>query len=482
MRGASRQSRDVAAVGVLAALSAAPHVARADEPVAAREVRLLRETGENTTVIDAFDEDDPFDANLLLTFRQTWKSANIRRETPLPQGGLSSGGFVSATDDVASYSQSVSTLEIGTDIGLYRDLALSLRLPIILSDARELEDLDGSTRTQDRLREPSGAPLFSVPFKSPTRRGVDWFSVGLSYAILNQQRDDTKPTWVIGLESRVAIGPRLHACNADAPVRCPDPANPTGPSRGAGISRGMTMIAAQTVFSRRFGYVEPYLGFRMHVEVPQGSSDYAATSGLRGSLHDRPPVVGSFTVGTEVFPWEDRARFRRVGLDFKVRGTYHSPGRDYSELFDALGSSQAPSLRAPNPGAYRAGPDGIGSVADPAAAKVYFTGVTDQQAYGSFGASLGATWQTGEHVKLHAGLGLTYAQSHLVTASDACNPASRVDGGASGPCRSGGTSSGGGAIGIPNPNHRPVIDLPGRRFSVDDTLLVDLWLSGSVMF
>ena len=25
-------------------------------------------------------------------------------------------------------------------------------------------------------------------------------------------------------------------------------------------------------------------------------------------------------------------------------------------------------------------------------------------------------------------------------------------------------------------------DLPGRRFSVDDTLLVDLWLSGTVMF
>jgi len=44
------------------------------------------------------------------------------------------------------------------------------------------------------------------------------------------------------------------------------------------------------------------------------------------------------------------------------------------------------------------------------------------------------------------------------------------------------SAGGGSATGIPNPNHRPVIDLPGRRFSADDTTLVDLWLSGVVMF
>src|SRR4051795_3319290 len=85
-----------AASGLPAIVGAA--VARADEPVSALEARHLSETGENTTVIDAFDKDDPFDANLLLTFRQMWKSANIRRETSLSQGGLSSGGFVSANE------------------------------------------------------------------------------------------------------------------------------------------------------------------------------------------------------------------------------------------------------------------------------------------------------------------------------------------------------------------------------------------------
>jgi hypothetical protein len=489
MRVVGRQCIVTAAIAALAfafgSVGALAREARADEPVSAKEPRLLEETGENTTVIDAFDKDDPIDINLLLTFRQQWKSANIRRETSLSQGNLSSGAFTSRNENVATYSQRTSTLEIGGDIGIYKDLALSLRLPIVLSDSRELGDLDGSSANPQRLQDPAGDQLFTVPFKSPSRSGLDQLAVGLNYAIFNQVRDETKPTWVIGAESRFAIGPRLHACNDNAAIKCPDPANPTGPSREPGLSRGMTTLGVHTIFARRFGYIEPYVGFAMKIDLPQSNSDFGATSDVRGTLLSRPPTVGTFTVGTEVFPFENRESFQRFGLDFKMRGTYHSPGREYSELFDALGSSQARSLRDPNPGAYHAAADGsFSSVADPNAAKVFFSGITDQQAYGSFGGSIGATWQTGEYVKFTAGVGLAYAQSHIVTSADACNrDLGTTDPGAAGPCRAGAASAGGGsATGIPNPNHRQVIDLPGRRFSVDDTTLVDLWLSGVVMF
>lgn len=487
MRASGRHTRVTITTAIFAAATTLatgiPRGARADEPVPAKEVRLLRETGENTTVIDAFDKDDPFDANLILTFRQQWKNASIRRETSLAQPGLSTGGFVSANENVASYRQSVSILELGTDIGLYKDLAFSFRLPIILADSRELTPLDGSDRNPERLQDPAGNQLFTVPFKSPTRSGVDYLSIALNYAILNQQRDDTKPTWVVGVEGRFGVGTPLHACNARAPVQCPNPALP-GQNRDAGISRGMTSIGVHTIFSRRYGYLEPYAGFRMMAEFPRSDTDLGDTSGLRGSLLNRPPLLGSFTVGTEIFPYENKEAFQRLGLDFRVRGTYHSPGREYSELFDALGSSQAKSLRDPNPGAYRASPaDSFASVADPNSPKVFFTGVTDQQAYGSFGGAIGITWQAGEYVKFNAGFGLTYAQSHVITAADACNPDLKGDPGTSGPCRSGAVSAAGGsATGIPNPNHRQVIDLPGRRFTVDDTTIVDLWLSGVVMF
>lgn len=462
----------------------APAVARADEPVAAKEPRLLRETGENTTVIDAFDKDDIFDANLLLTFRQSWKSANIRRESTIAQPGLAGGAFTAQNENVASYSQSLSVLEIGGDIGIFHDLALSIRLPLVLADARELSDLDGSSRNPQRLQDPNGDTLFSVPFKSPTRRGVDQLNFGLNYAIFNQQRDESKPTWVIGAEARFALGERLHACNENAQIKCPDPANPFGASRDPGVSRGMNTIVFKSISSRRIGYIEPYTGIDMLIDLPQGNSDFGATNDLHGSLLNHPPIVGRFMVGMEIYPWEVHEEWKRLVLDFKVRAGYHSPGRDYSELFDALGSSQARTLRNANPGGYKAGPDGFTSVADPAQGKVYFTGITDQQAFGELGGSAGVTYQLNERVKFNAGLGFTHMQSHLITSADACNPDFKTAGtGASGPCRTGAATAGGGSsTGIPNPNHRPVIDLPGRRFSVDDTTIVDLWLSGVVMF
>jgi hypothetical protein len=464
------------ALGVTLAAS----VAHADEPVAASEPRLMSETAEVTSVVDAFDKDDPFDLNLTLGFNQSWKHSNIHRETALKQPGLSSGGYVAGTENVASYSRATSKLDVGADIGIYQDLALIFRLPVILSDTQSLGDLDGSSNNPERLQDPSGHQLFTVPFKSPNRSGIDWFSVGLDWAIFNQQRQPSKPTWVVGVEGRFSVGTPLHACNANAAIQCPDPAHPTV-NRDPGLSRGMDTVGAHTVFSRRFGYVEPYSGLWFLADFPQSNTDYGATDSLQGSVVNHPPLVGTFSMGMEVIPWEHREQFQRFVTDFRLSGTYHSAGRDYSELFDALGSSQAPSLRSANPGAYHQTANG--SVADPGVQSVYFSGITDQQAFTSIGAKVSATWQAGEYIKFTAGAGLTYDQSHLITSADACNPNFTSDAGAAGSCHTTGSTGNQGVVtGIPNPNQRPAIDLPGRRFSSDDGTIVDLWISGVVMF
>jgi hypothetical protein len=294
---------------------------------------------------------------------------------------------------------------------------------------------------------------------------------------------------VVGIEGRFGIGTPLHACNANPPAgtaQCPDPANPSQ-SRDPGISRGMTTIAAHTVFSRRFGYVEPYSGLWFLADFPHDSTDYGATDNLKGSLVNHPPLVGTFSLGTEIIPYERRDAYQRLVFDMRASGAYHSEGREYSELFDALGSSTASSLRNFNPGGYIAGTGSSGqttSVADPAAQKVYFTGITDQQAYGSLGLQASATYQVGEYVKFNAGGGLMWNQNHLISAADSCNPDFKGDPGAAGPCH-GVVNNGIGpqpVSGIPNPNYRAQIDSPGRRFSVDDTTVISLWVAGVVMF
>ncbi len=469
------------AAGALAAIVCGPSIAAADEPVAASEPRLMSETAEVTSVVDAFDANDPFDLNLTLGFAQTWKHSNIHRETTLNQPGLSSGGYIADTLNIASYSRATSKLDLGADIGIYHDLAVIVRVPIILSDTQSLSDLNGSSGTPQVLQDPTGQQLFKVPFSSPNRSGIDWFSVGMDWAIYNQQRAPSKPTWVIGVEGRFGVGTPLHACNANATIECPNPSNPSQ-NRSPGISRGMDTVAAHTVFSRRFGYVEPYSGLWFLADFPQSGTDYGATDTFQGSVVNHPPLVGTYSLGMEVIPWEHREQFQRFIADFRLSGTYHSAGREYSELFDALGSSQASSLRSPNPGGYTQGPNNS-SVADPTQQQVFFTGITDQQAYTSVGASLGATFQAGEYIKFTAGVGLTYDQSHLITSSDACNPNFTSDPYAAGSCHSAESPGAPTTItGIPNPNFRPSIDLPGHRFTSDDGTIVDLWIRGVVMF
>ncbi len=473
-----------ALLGFAAALAFATssRSARADEPIAATEPRLLDETAEITSVVDAFDRNDPFDLHLSVGFVQQWKRADIHRESELNQPGLSTGGFVANTENIAKYMQDLSVLDLRADVGIFRDLALIFRLPIILSNSQSLGDLDGSSKNPQRLQDPTGTALFPVPFTSPTRSGIDYFAVGLDWAMLNQQRDWTKPTWVLGVEGRFGVGDPLHACNATSGTNvCPIPSDHTSTNyRSPGVSRAMYSLDVRTVISKRFGYVEPYTGIEALFEFPRSDSDFGTAvnpGDLKGALVSMPPVVGTFTLGMEWIPWERREAFQRLVFDFRVQGIYNSPGRDYSELFDALGSSNAPTLTQPNAGGYTAGPGGT-SVVDKTQPPVYFTGITEQAAYGAFNALMSVTWQAGEYVKFGVGGGVRFNESHVVTAADPCNPGIPATPDTAGPCK----TTNGQITGVPNPNFRAIIDTPGRRFSVDNTVIGAFNVTATVMF
>ena len=304
------------------------------------------ETAEVTTVIDAFDKDDPFDLNISIGFSQMWKNANIRRETNLFQPGLSTGGFVPATENVAHYTQSVSTLNMGLDIGIFRDLALALRLPLILADSRALSPLDGSDKNPQRLQDANGQQLFSVPFKSPTRSGVDWFSAGLDYAIMNQQRDWTKPTWIVGVEGRFGVGARLHACNDQAAIKCPDPNNPGQDRSDPGISRGMYGVGVHTLSFAAFRLRRAVHGLQ-HPRRVRAIEQRFWGHQRSARVAREPPAADRARSrwGSRSFRTSTASSSSASSVDFRVNGSYISPGpRILSELFDALGTSASSLL------------------------------------------------------------------------------------------------------------------------------------------
>jgi hypothetical protein len=493
----------------------------------------MMESGEVTNVIDAFDDDDPFDMNVSLGFDFATKSARILRETNIKEAGLTTGGYTANTLNVANYAESTARLIPRIDIGIYKDLAVYLKLPIILSHSRELAGIDGS-ENRDPNTNPAlaGAPadgaLFSLPFQSPTRSGIEYVAVGLEfndYGILlgrfAQHRDRTMPTVLVGIEGRFPVSEPMHACN-DAPqagqVKCANPSDvnrnginrPAGSNdlepfegefsgeRDPGVSRGTIGLEGRVLVSKRIKYVEPYLGFKALVEFQQESSDYSITD-LEGSLVNHPPLVGTVLAGIMIIPWEDREKFSRLTFDLRLEAQYHSEGRDYSELFDALGSSGAPTLRNPQWARYTDNPDFNESactdpdpntpcfprsVVDLNSQKTYTTGLTDVQAYGSYRLSASATWQAAKFVKLNFGMGWKQDQGHGITADQPCNPKFKDSLGNAGPCRSGDDGAGQivRATGVPNPNYRATINSVGRRFFIADSGTFDIAASATVMF
>jgi hypothetical protein len=521
VRSAGARHAVAAGLGLAGALgvSFVSPVAGADEPRKVTEPNVLREPAEVTQVVDAFDDDDRFDLHLSLGYQHSWKTGKIRRETSINQSGLTTGGYTADSLNVAEYKETTSRLNTRADIGLYRDIALIIRVPIILAHDRELESLEGSAEQQRiSLQGFPGEQLFQLPFKSPTRSGVEYLAVGLDFGVMNQARDTTKPSWVIGLEGRFSVAEPMHACNenptrvnptaAAQQVKCADPSDINrngvvddvrdefnnllegkGGNRDAGVSRGTTALELHTFLSKRIKYIEPYGGFRGLLEFQNEGSDYGQTD-FKGSLVNHPPFKGSMILGLNVIPWEVRDQYQRVNFDFRFTGSYVSEGRDYSELFDALGSSDAPSLRMPLYSDYQANPDFDPttpdpdvppSVANPNSQKVYFTGLTDVQPHAMLSFTGSFTWQAGEYVKFNVGGGYTLVQPHFITFDQACNPDFSNDLSKAGPCRS--TQSGQSrATGIPNPNYRAVINAPGRRFRVDDSNTWDVWLNATVMF
>lgn len=496
--------------------------ARADEPRNTTEPRVMMEPGEVVNVIDAFDDGKPFSLNIGLGFDYSSKTAKILRETTIAAPGLTTGGFTTHLLNVASYAETTARLSPRLDIGLYHDIAAHIILPILLQNSRQLTQVGGQPTAAAAL---AGAPgesgLFSVGgangTMAPTRSGLEYIGAGLDFDILNQARDRTKPTWLFGFEGRFSVGTPMHACNtnpASGQLQCADPSDilrngndksvapvtvngqPVplegnfGPTdRGPGVTRGTMAIEVHTLMSKRLKYVEPYGGFTALFEFQQDSSDYGITD-LSQSLVNHPPLVGTMIMGMMIHPWENREKFGRLTFDMRFAGQYHSEGRDYSELFDALGSSAAPSLRSPVWAAYKANPAGLNpsSVVDTGSQATYTTGLTDVLAYGSYRGSFSVMWRASEYIKFQFGGGYSHDQGHVITGDAPCNPAGKpanlYDTTTSGPCHIGDATLGQTpySTGTPNPNYRQVINDVGRRFWVDSSSTYDLFGSAVVMF
>ncbi|MGE0790654.1 MAG: hypothetical protein AB7S26_33580 [Sandaracinaceae bacterium] len=461
-------------------LGLAPSVASAQED---GDLRLMAEPFSYVDVADAFDDDDPFDLNVRVGYRNVYQFGNIQRD-----------GSAGATDpnrqtrnwqDIAHHQHTQNLLDLGLDVGIFRDLMIFGRMPIILSDDRSLGrvagmnpanldalnvddtvDADGDG-VDDLMPGRTPPPLFGVPFNSPTRSGLDYIEAGLAWSIFNQNRERELPTWVLMVSGRFNVGDPMVACNGTSGTSCRNWSFNETTNRwsfadggtDAGETRGTNGLRIETRASWRTRYVEPYGGLLFAIEWPGTSERFFLPAGnIQGFINSQPPIIGQLTGGMAIIPWEDRAGWQRFAIDVRFSGQYVSEGHGYSPLFDALGTSQNRYLTEQN--CETAQCSGT-------ARSVPFFGLTDVQQHAELGARLGLEMRAARFVTFQLSGSLTYLSPYIITYADACNP--NVD-------RSGAMDPRAGTCrrGIINPHHRSVIDLPGQQFRLDEQIRSEL--------
>ncbi len=422
---------------------------------------------ELTRIASSFEPKDPFGMYLDVGFSRTQQMTKIVREHH--QRG--------AVEDVTElrFKELDQRLNFDVRIGLWQDFELRFGVPLVFSKTRRWRFNDGKSldeRTDEtnstiynnclqangELLDPScptsGAgrrPMFEVshgPDDDVWRGGLGDMTFGLAYAFFNQQKDDTKPMWIFGVDYTAPTAERL------------EPGKPTAPNARGAIGDRIHKYKFYTSFSKRIGVADPYFqlwytlpfrgpGWYSNCENPNttgyGGSPPQPSMGRPGNCGTdqwtlsetgiRPAHTGGFVFGSELNAYDEPSKHQKVAIDLRGIATYVSEGRYYNEMSDMFG-------------------------------KLLYT-----QDYLQIGGSVGFVAHAAEYVHLKARGTLLYNTEHTLTDESI-----------------GKDFNGNGTVDITaspieiNPNFDWRADMPSRRFRATETSVWRLDLEASFVF
>ena len=315
---------------------------------------LPTEAARLTDVADAFDvfkvgdeeKIDPFDAYFDLDFSFQQASGLISREAGArgqtsecrpgnPEGCL--------PVDELSFTETTSLLNIRGEFGIFRDLAMTLNVPIILSKRLTFDYADGITAESssiDNVNSTAGSStsLFAHDFTA-TYKGVAPLELGLRFAGLNDERTPTGPSWLLAFE---------WALPWTSTVYDPSSTNVDELSVGDGIHRlrfstalskrvvNLGLVGIDKRIMRR-GYLEPYvfLAYTLPVTAPEVAVE-ALQEKAGNPFGASASHEAEFFAGFEVVPVENIQTGEDFIIDIGMRTKYVSEGKNYTVVTPAL--------------------------------------------------------------------------------------------------------------------------------------------------
>jgi hypothetical protein len=311
-----------------------------------------------TRIASSFEDEDPFDMNVDASFEFTRQRTKILREQLLRQPSQSQPAPRQYSAELW-YTGQDARLNLDVAIGIYRDLQLSYRLPIVLARGESWNFVSGTNLGNSTLinncLNPNGTlvdpacatngtgatPLFNVPTET-LRGGLDNMHFGMAWAFFNQKNDETKPTWVMGIDYEAPTAPML------------DPSEETGPENRGAVGDRVHKFTLSTALSRKIGIAEPY--FRVQYTLPRtgpgfysncdsrndadapglGFPENCSTAGWdRKTTGIQAPHTAGVVFGSEFMAFEAKGKKQNIAslaLDLRAMANYIGPGRYYNEM------------------------------------------------------------------------------------------------------------------------------------------------------
>jgi hypothetical protein len=411
-------------------------------------------SAEVTRVVTALDENDTFDFNLTAAWFHDSQSAAINRELQ---------GYGNGTQVVRDlkYAQTTDLLDLRTDFGILWDVGLHVDLPIILAQSNNLTFDQGvnagnSTFVRDGIY-PAYNGTSSTVFQSPTRKGLQYLGLGIQWAVFNQKRDDTKPTWTLGFDADLDIFKDMRF-------------DPAAPDANTGVGLGYHQLIWSSWVSKRFRHFDPYFGASYMLPIRTNGSIYQDQGGGQTSVN--PQQFATVIIGVEQIAWENPSGDQRVTIELQAHAAEHFAGRGTSQLWEPLSGHPGCTLPGTGGTATETCRESLDVTTDASGNPhaTPYTGVTDIDAYGSFGGEAGLNIQVGKYIRFRALYGMTFDAAHFIT-----NASAGVDKDHDGQVVSSNPNEA-------NPTYRESIDIPGRRFRVEDSRDWHLFVQGSLMF
>lgn len=423
-------------------------------------------------VASAADPGDPADLHLSLDYEYAIESASIWRERV--------GADVDPLDPIAktrdlAFRQYRHLLVPRAELGIFRNTWLSVALPIVIAQERELTlgsgvTRDGSSTVIDGLlpaqgfdaRDPGTALPGDGMFRGVNRKGLDQLHAGLGFALMNQDKDDTKPTWKLGAELRLAVGRVMRF-------------DPASPAAETGVGSGVHELRVWTSVARRYKRTEAWfeLYWRAPIAEKPPSLLRLADEDKFGATNTRAGQVGGVSFGLELFAVDDGPDKNRISLDLGARIDAHFEGRGYSEMWEVFALAGDASAGGPLVLDRDPTETGVQARSHP--------GVTNIENYLEMAGRAAIRAQLGKYVRFAAMFDLVWRTDHAITFSDAGIdlPTCGTAGGACENEDNGVVNPGTQEI---NPLHVPRIDLVGHRYHSEDNMGFVIGVQGQILF